>query len=219
MAEIIVSDEELKKMPFGENFYQNKLIESGIEPSWICKLPFGPMRMVDRAKYNFSKGAGKCGKGYLVAEKDISQNDWYFYSHFLGDPVMPGSLGIDGCFQCLGLVLIIMGFGGLARALAGSFEYNGQILTEVKKIVYRVEIIRILKNPVPTIIAEVGLFREGESEPVYRLKEAKLSFFHEGQLERSPHYRPNWEEIKKRAVKEIEQSRDYYLKNFGEEGF
>ena len=132
---------------------------------------------------------------------------------------MPGSLGIDGCYQCMGTALVFMGFDGAARALSGSFEYNGQILTDAKKIIYRMEVMRVLKKPAPTIFAEVDLFIDGKADPIYKLKDARLSLFREGQLERSSHYQPNWEEIKKRAVKEIEQSRDYYLNNFGEEGF
>jgi len=219
MAEIFVSEEEIKKVSFGESSSHKKLLEEGADFAWICRLPHGPMKMLDRAWYDFDKDKGKYGKGYLRAEKDIKPDDWYFYSHFLGDPVMPGTIGLDGCYQCLGLTLLLLGHRGVARALAGTFEYTGQVLTSVKKTTYRMDIKRIFSKPSPLLIADVDYFKDNDKEPIYKLRDARMGFFREGELERSPSYRPDWEKVRATALKDIEESRQYYLKHFGGEGF
>jgi 3-hydroxymyristoyl/3-hydroxydecanoyl-(acyl carrier protein) dehydratase len=45
--------------------------------------------------------AGRYDKGYLYARKRIHPDDWYFRCHFLDDPVMPGSLGIEAILKAL----------------------------------------------------------------------------------------------------------------------
>ncbi len=217
--EIFIGEEEIAKTSTGESSFQKKLLAEKVDPLWTCRLPHGPMKMLDRAWYDFSKGTGKYGKGYLRAEKDIDQNDWYFYSHFLGDPVMPGTIGLDGCYQCLGLTLLLLGQSGVARALAGTFEYNGQVLASVKKTVYRMDIKRFFTKPSPLLIADVDYFKDDDKEPIYRLRDARMGFFRKGELERSPAYHPNWDKVKEQAIKDVEQSKQYYLKNFGTEGY
>jgi 3-hydroxyacyl-[acyl-carrier protein] dehydratase/trans-2-decenoyl-[acyl-carrier protein] isomerase len=219
MAEMSVSDEEVKKISFGESSYHTQAINEGADFAWTCRLPHGPMKMIDRAWYDFSKGTGKYGKGYLRAEKDIHVDDWYFYAHFLGDPVMPGTIGLDGCYQCMGMAMLLLGFRGVARALAGTFEYTGQVLTSVKKTIYRLDIKRIFNKPSPLLIADVDYFKDNDKEPIYKLRDARMGFFKEGELERSPSYRPNWGKIKETALKEIELSRQYYIKHSGGEGY
>jgi 3-hydroxyacyl-[acyl-carrier protein] dehydratase/trans-2-decenoyl-[acyl-carrier protein] isomerase len=219
MAEKFISEEEIKKIASGESSFHKKLFAEGAEINWTCRLPHGPMKMIDRAWYDLEKGQGKYQKGYLRAEKDIHQDDWYFYAHFLGDPVMPGTMGLDGCYQCLGLTLLLLGHRGVARALAGTFEYTGQVLTNVKKTVYRMDIKRIINKPSPLLIADVDYFKDDDKEPIYKLRDARMGFFKEGELERSPSYRPNWEKIKETALKEIEKSRQYYIKHFGKGGY
>jgi hypothetical protein len=58
------------------------------------QLPAPPMLMFDRiARINADGGAH--GKGYVEAELDIHPDLWFFQCHFIGDPVMPGCLGLD----------------------------------------------------------------------------------------------------------------------------
>ena len=46
-----------------------------------------------------------------------------------------------------------------------------------------------------------------------------MGFFKEGELERSPSYQPDWDKVRKTALAEIDASREYYIKNFGKDGF
>jgi 3-hydroxyacyl-[acyl-carrier protein] dehydratase/trans-2-decenoyl-[acyl-carrier protein] isomerase len=41
-------------------------------------------------------------KGYVEAELDINPDLWFFGCHFIGDPVMPGCLGLDAMWQLVG---------------------------------------------------------------------------------------------------------------------
>lgn len=220
MAETYLADDEINLMVRGESRFQKKIMQaSGLPEKWICHVPARPMKMIDRVWYDFDKGAGKYGKGYLRAEKDIGHEEWAFYCHFYGDPVIPGTIGLDGCFQCLGISMIIKGLPGAARALGGTFEYTGQVLTGVKKTTYRMEIKRIFNSPFPLLIADVDYFKDEDQEPIYKLRDARMGFFREGELERSPAYRPDWGKIKATALAEIETSRQYYLDRFGSEGY
>lgn len=220
MAEIYLDESEINLMVAGESRFQKGIMEKHKIPQrWVCHVPARPMKMVDRLWYNFEKGAGKYGKGYLRAEKDISHEEWSFYCHFYGDPVIPGTIGLDGCYQCLGISMIIKGFPGVARALAGTFEYTGQVLTGVKKTRYLMDIKRVLNKPLPLLIADVDYFKDDDKKPIYKLRDARMGFFKKGELERSPSYQPNWEKIKETSLKEIERSRKYYINHFGGEGF
>ena len=53
---------------------------------------------------------GPWGRGYLRARKKITPQEWYFASHFLNDPCMPGTLMFEGILQALAFYLVWMGF-------------------------------------------------------------------------------------------------------------
>ena len=59
-----------------------------------AQLPSPPMLLFDRMTHIDDTG-GKHGLGYIEAEFDINPDLWFFECHFLRDPVMPGSLGLD----------------------------------------------------------------------------------------------------------------------------
>ncbi len=59
-----------------------------------AQLPAPPMLMFDRIT-EISRTGGAHGKGCVNAELDITPEQWFFQCHFLGDPVMPGCLGLD----------------------------------------------------------------------------------------------------------------------------
>ena len=69
-----------------------------------AQLPAPPMLMFDRIT-NVNKDGGIHGKGEITAELDINADLWFFKCHFLGDPIMPGCLGLDALWQMLGFYL------------------------------------------------------------------------------------------------------------------
>lgn len=66
-----------------------------------ARLPNDPMLMFDRITEIYADG-GSHGKGIVNAELDIRPDLWFFGCHFLGDPVMPGCLGLDAMWQLTG---------------------------------------------------------------------------------------------------------------------
>src|SRR6185312_2800210 len=63
-----------------------------------ARLPSPPMLMFDRITH-ISEEGGSHGRGCIRAEMDIHPDLWFFGCHFIGDPVMPGCLGLDAMWQ------------------------------------------------------------------------------------------------------------------------
>ena len=66
-----------------------------------AQLPSPPMLLFDRITTITDQG-GAHGKGFIEAEFDINPQLWFFDCHFINDPVMPGSLGLDALWQLVG---------------------------------------------------------------------------------------------------------------------
>ena len=62
------------------------------------------MLMMDRV-VKMTETGGNFDKGYVEAELDINPDLWFFGCHFIGDPVMPGCLGLDAMWQLVGFYL------------------------------------------------------------------------------------------------------------------
>ena len=80
-----------------------------------AQLPLPDMLMIDRI-VNINNTGGKYGKGEIIAELDIRPDLWFFGCHFIGDPVMPGCLGLDAMWQLVGFFLGWTGAPGRGRA-------------------------------------------------------------------------------------------------------
>ena len=140
------------------------------------KLPTPPLLMVDRVTDISRQGTHR---GRLVAERDVSREDWYFQCHFVGDPVQPGCLGVDGIWQLLGFYCAWAGALGTGRALgAGEIEFTGQIRPNNRLVRYEVDIVRYTQLPASgatIVIGDGRLFVDGE--PIYSVKRAKVGIF------------------------------------------
>ena len=91
------------------------------------QLPAPPMLMMDRIT-DISADRGSEGKGHVVAEFDVRPDLWFFQCHFLGDPVMPGCLGLDALWQLTGFNLGWRGMQGRGRALGvGEVKFTGMV--------------------------------------------------------------------------------------------
>ena len=105
-----------------------------------AQLPAPPMLMFDRIT-QVNKDGGMHGKGEIIAELDIKPNLWFFECHFLGDPVMPGCLGLDALWQMLGFYLGWLGYPGKGRALGvGEIKFVVEIKPDKQLIQYKVNI-------------------------------------------------------------------------------
>ena len=111
-----------------------------------AQLPAPPMLMFDRIT-NVNKDGGVHGKGEITAELDINEDLWFFKCHFLGDPIMPGCLGLDALWQMLGFYLGWLGYPGKGRALGvGEIKFVEEIKPDKELIKYRVSLKKSLNK-------------------------------------------------------------------------
>ncbi len=139
------------------------------------QLPLPPMLMFDRIS-EMSEQGGEHGKGFVRAELDVKPDLWFFACHFKNDPVMPGCLGLDALWQLLGFFLGWTGSSGNGRALGmGEVKFSGQVLPSVKKVVYGLEIKRVMRSKLILGIADGWLSADGNV--IYRASDLKVGLF------------------------------------------
>jgi len=162
---------------------KNDLIECGhgrLFGPGNAQLPIDNMLMMDRIPLITSEG-GAFGKGMIRAELDINPDLWFFKCHFPGDPVMPGCLGLDAMWQLVGFYLGWRGNPGKGRALGvGELTFKGQIMPDAKKVVYKLEIKRIIESRLVMCIAD-GIV-ECDAKEIYFAKDLKVGLFKPEQM-------------------------------------
>ncbi len=140
-----------------------------------AQLPLPPMLMMDRITLITDEG-GKYGKGEMVAELDIHPDLWFFACHFQGDPVMPGCLGLDAMWQLVGFFLCWMGGPGKGRALGvGEVKFTGQVLPTAKKVIYRVDMKRLIMRKLYMGIADATM--EVDGKIIYEATDLRVGLF------------------------------------------
>ncbi len=140
-----------------------------------AQLPAPPMLMFDRIVRIEAEG-GKYGKGYVEAEFDIRPDLWFFDCHFIGDPVMPGCLGLDAMWQLVGFFLGWSGGPGRGRALGvGEVKFTGQVTPDIKKVVYKIDLKRVIMRKLVMGIADGVL--EADGKVIYETGDLKVGLF------------------------------------------
>jgi len=145
-----------------------------------AQLPAPPMLMFDRITA-ISASGGTYGKGQLTAELDIHPDLWFFDCHFIGDPVMPGCLGLDAMWQLVGFFLGWSGAPGRGRALGvGEVKFRGQVTPKISKFVYRIDFKRVILRRLVLGVAD-GVM-EADGKPIYEAKDLKVGVFNAADL-------------------------------------
>lgn len=140
-----------------------------------ARLPDGQMLLVDRITHIDSTG-GTHSKGQVIAELDIRPDLWFFGCHFIGDPVMPGCLGLDALWQLTGFFLTWRGNDGHGRALgSGEVKFFGQVLPSAKTLTYRLDISRMVERKLVMAIADGSVAVDGRK--IYTAKELRVGIF------------------------------------------
>lgn len=155
-------------------FAHGHLFDDG-PPEVEARLPTPPMLMIDRITEIRRDGS----RGRVVAERDVRLDDWFFQCHFLGDPVQPGCLGVDGVWQLLGFFCAWAGGPGTGRALGcGEVEFFGQIRPHDRCVRYEVDVRRyteLEKAGASLVIGDATLLVD--DEPIYSVKRARVGTF------------------------------------------
>jgi 3-hydroxyacyl-[acyl-carrier protein] dehydratase/trans-2-decenoyl-[acyl-carrier protein] isomerase len=140
-----------------------------------AQLPAPPMLMFDRIT-EINAAGGSHGKGYVEAELDIRDDLWFFACHFLGDPVMPGCLGLDAMWQLVGFFLGWNGAQGRGRALGvGDVRFAGQVTPNVAKVTYRIDLKRVILRKLVMGVGDGVLLADGK--PIYEAKDLRVGLF------------------------------------------
>jgi 3-hydroxyacyl-[acyl-carrier protein] dehydratase/trans-2-decenoyl-[acyl-carrier protein] isomerase len=140
-----------------------------------AQLPAPPMLMFDRIT-EISKTGGAYGKGFVRAELDIDPSQWFFQCHFLGDPVMPGCLGLDAMWQLVGFFLGWAGGPGRGRALGvGEVKFTGQVTPNVKMLTYKIDLKRVIMRKLVMGVGDAVM--EADGVPIYEAKDLRVGLF------------------------------------------
>jgi 3-hydroxyacyl-[acyl-carrier protein] dehydratase/trans-2-decenoyl-[acyl-carrier protein] isomerase len=133
------------------------------------------MLMMDRIVHISDEG-GAFEKGHIIAELDITPELWFFACHFQGDPVMPGCLGLDAMWQLVGFYLCWMGGLGKGRALGvGEVKFRGQVLPTAKKVIYRIDLKRVILRKLVMGIADATM--EVDGKVIYEATDLRVGLF------------------------------------------
>ena len=139
------------------------------------QLPAPSMLMMDRI-VSMTEDGGTFGKGEIIAELDITKDLWFFDCHFIGDPVMPGCLGLDAMWQLVGFYLGWVGGKGRGRALGvGELKFTGQVLPNAKKVTYKINMKRVINRKLVMGLADATM--EVDGREIYNAKDLKVGLF------------------------------------------
>ena len=139
------------------------------------RLPADPMLMSDRIT-EINDHGGAHGKGMIRAELDIHPDLWFFKCHFLGDPVMPGCLGLDAMWQLTGFYLTWLGAAGRGRALGvGEVKFTGQVLPSAKKVTYEIDVSRVINRKLVLAVTDGRMLVDGRE--IYTAKDLRVGLF------------------------------------------
>ena len=147
-----------------------------------ARLPVDNMLMLDRITH-ISSEDGEYGKGQIIAELDIHPDLWFFDCHFPSDPVMPGCLGLDAMWQLVGFFLGWRGNPGRGRALGcGAVKFTGEILPTSKKVVYNINMKRVIERKLVMGIASGSVTVDGQQ--IYTADDLRVGLFQRGLSEK-----------------------------------
>jgi 3-hydroxyacyl-[acyl-carrier protein] dehydratase / trans-2-decenoyl-[acyl-carrier protein] isomerase len=145
-----------------------------------AQLPAPPMLMFDRITH-IAKDGGRHNKGQVVAELDVRPDQWFYACHFIGDPVMPGCLGLDAMWQLVGFFLGWSGAPGRGRALGvGEVKFSGQVTKKISKVVYRIDLKKVILRRLVLGVADGVL--EADGNPIYEAKDLRVGLFNAADL-------------------------------------
>ncbi|MCB1462297.1 MAG: 3-hydroxyacyl-[acyl-carrier-protein] dehydratase FabA [Nitratireductor sp.] len=143
-----------------------------------AQLPAPPMLMFDRIT-EVSEEGGEFGKGAIRAELDIKPDLWFFPCHFIGNPVMPGCLGLDALWQMTGFFLGWLGLPGRGMALStGEVKFKGMVTPNTKLVEFGVDFKRVMRGRLVLGIADGWMKADGEM--AYVAKDLKVGLAQAG---------------------------------------
>ncbi len=141
-------------------------------------LPGRAIRMIDNIEAYFPEG-GPHGYGIIRASKKVLPKEWFFKAHFLGDPVCPGSLGLESLIQVLKFMALDrwphLGDDHcftLKSDIRHRWTYRGQITPENRHIELLALVTNVVEEPFPVLTADGLLTVDGL--PIYHMEQFSI---------------------------------------------
>jgi 3-hydroxymyristoyl/3-hydroxydecanoyl-(acyl carrier protein) dehydratase len=116
---------------------------------------------------DINTSGGKFGLGYIEGFKDVDESHWVFKAHFKNDPVMPGTLVLNGANQLFTFWSVYYGFydaniENKPTVMTGAtvdVAFRGQVKCTESRIKYRIDIKKVYGEGVPyAVLAQVNVF-------------------------------------------------------------
>jgi 3-hydroxymyristoyl/3-hydroxydecanoyl-(acyl carrier protein) dehydratase len=138
-------------------------------------FPNSMLRMVDRIDSWLPDG-GPRGQGFIRGSKAIDPGGWFFQAHFRGDPVWPGSLGIEAFLQLLQVAAVkhwgdTTAWRSPALGIPHEWSYRGQVTPADRLVTVQAEVTTIDKEA-HTLMADGWLLVDGRA--IYQMKDFAL---------------------------------------------
>lgn len=133
------------------------------------RIPPKKILMLDRIT-SVDLTGGAYGLGYIVAEKDLNPDDWYFPCHFRDDEVLAGSLQAEGGGNLLRFFMLMLGLQRVTKdarfqpitGLRQRVRCRKQVTpTADTKLIYKLEIKEIGLFPQPYVIGDLEIISNG----------------------------------------------------------
>ena len=132
-------------------------------PLWQTE-PSAHLALLDQLMFDPHAGL----HGYLLGQKRIKSDDWFFACHFYQDSVMPGSLGVEAVYQALQQFLGHKMSGRLQNSHIihrlnqdVTWQYRGQISPSQCQMLVEIEISQLEISPTRIrLLASANVWRE-----------------------------------------------------------
>ncbi|MEM6994782.1 MAG: type I polyketide synthase, partial [Myxococcota bacterium] len=140
-------------------------------------MPDDRFRMVDRVDALIRDG-GPEGLGFISGSIDVDADAWFFKAHFHGDPVWPGSLGLEAFLQLLKVFALDRWdvgadavFSTFVVGHAHEWVYRGQVIPSCGRVEVQASIISV-SDADHRVVADGFLVVDGR--PIYQMKRFAL---------------------------------------------
>jgi 3-hydroxymyristoyl/3-hydroxydecanoyl-(acyl carrier protein) dehydratase len=142
-------------------------------------LPATSFLMIDRITC-LDLAGGAAGLGFIMGEKAVNPDEWFFYAHFYQDPVMPGSLGLEALVQLMKVYAqerfpALVGTHraqSMALGQRHQWQYRGQVIPKNGLVTVQCEVRKVQDGDEPVIIADGRLAVDGRV--IYTMKDFGL---------------------------------------------
>jgi 3-hydroxymyristoyl/3-hydroxydecanoyl-(acyl carrier protein) dehydratase len=133
-----------------------------VQPPGLLSAP--RLQMLNRV-VSIDPSGGRWGLGEIIGEKDITPDHWVFAAHFKNDPVLPGTMLVEGCNQLLFFYMFHLGLHtpfdrlriDFLKGITSTARFRGEIKPEFTRVRFRLQVRQIVVAPETHAVATVEI--------------------------------------------------------------